>query len=79
MPAIWLIQSAFRLVGWHFLADEDGKMAETISIVPLSLSFPEASLAPVPPTSPLPVPHPDIFNELTVTAAVTWLISANYL
>jgi len=40
MPAIfWLIQSAFRLVGWHFLPDEDGKMAETISIVPLSLSF----------------------------------------
>jgi len=41
MPAIfWLIQSAFRLVGWHFLLDEDGKMTETISIVPLSLSFP---------------------------------------
>jgi len=40
MPAIWLIQSAFRLVGWHFLPDEDGKMAETISIVSLSLSFP---------------------------------------
>ena len=30
MPAIfWFIQSAFRLVGWHFLPDEDGKMAET--------------------------------------------------
>ena len=37
---IWLIQLSFRLVGWHFLPDEDGKMAETISIVPLSLSFP---------------------------------------
>jgi len=40
MPAIWLIQSAFRLIGWHFLPDEDGKMTETISIVSLSLSFP---------------------------------------
>jgi len=40
MPAIfWLIQSVFHLVGWHFLPDEDGKMAETISIVPLSLFF----------------------------------------
>jgi len=36
MPAhdIWLIQLAFRLVGWHFLPDEDGKMAETICAVP---------------------------------------------
>jgi len=34
MPAIWLIQSAFHLVGWHFLPDEDGKMAETIWTVP---------------------------------------------
>ena len=39
MPAIWLIQSAFCLVGWHFQPDEDGKMAETTCIVPLSLSF----------------------------------------
>jgi len=30
MLAIWLIRSAFRLVGWHFLPDEDGKMAETV-------------------------------------------------
>jgi len=36
----YLVQSAFRLVGWHFLPDEDGKMAETTSIVPLSLYFP---------------------------------------
>jgi len=34
MPAIWLIQSAFSLVGWYFLPDEDGKMAETIWAVP---------------------------------------------
>jgi len=33
-----LAYSVFRLVGWHFLPDEDGKIAETISIVPISLS-----------------------------------------
>jgi len=30
MPAV----RAFRLVGWHCLADYDGKMAETICDVP---------------------------------------------
>jgi len=34
MPAIWLIQSAFRLIGWHFLPDKDRKMAEMVWAVP---------------------------------------------
>ena len=37
------LQSAFRLVGWHFLPDKDKKMAETISIVPISLSIRDLS------------------------------------
>ena len=33
-PAHLAYQSAFRLIGWHFLPDEDGKMAERIWAVP---------------------------------------------
>ena len=40
MPAHLAYSAIFRVVGWHFLPDDDGKIAETISIVPISLSFP---------------------------------------